>query len=85
MIFPYAIIGMRYHSNIFSAKAGTPFISISYEQKMAGFMNKMNLEKYCICTAGRALQCGGKGTGAGRIFLYNHIGKDERKRSNRVV
>lgn len=44
----YAIIGMRYHSNIFSAKAGTPFISISYEQKMAGFINKMNLEKYCI-------------------------------------
>ena len=44
----YAVIGMRYHSNIFSAKAGTPFISISYEQKMAGFMNKMNLEKYCI-------------------------------------
>ena len=23
--------------------------------------------------------------GSGRIFLYNHIGKDERKRSNRVV
>ena len=44
----YAVIGMRYHSNIFSAKMGTPFISISYEQKMQGFMNKINLEKYCI-------------------------------------
>ena len=44
----YAVIGMRYHSNIFSAKMGTPFISISYEQKMSGFMKKMNLMKYCI-------------------------------------
>lgn len=44
----YAVIGMRYHSNIFSAKMGTPFISVSYEQKMLGFMEKMNLEQYCI-------------------------------------
>ncbi|SCH91099.1 colanic acid biosynthesis protein [uncultured Blautia sp.] len=44
----YAIIGMRYHSNIFSAKMGTPFISIAYEQKMTGFMKKANLEKYCL-------------------------------------
>lgn len=44
----YAVIGMRYHSNIFSAKMGTPFISVSYEQKMKGFMEKLNLEKFCI-------------------------------------
>lgn len=44
----YAVIGMRYHSNIFSAKMGTPFISVSYEQKMKGFMKKMNLDKFCI-------------------------------------
>lgn len=44
----YMVIGMRYHSNIFSAKMGTPFISISYEQKMQGFMKKIGLEKYCI-------------------------------------
>lgn len=44
----YAVIGMRYHSNIFSAKMGTPFISVSYEQKMQGFMEKMNLEQYYI-------------------------------------
>lgn len=43
-----AVIGMRYHSNIFSAKMGTPFISISYEQKMIGFMTKANLMQYCI-------------------------------------
>lgn len=44
----FAVIGMRYHSNIFSAKMGTPFISISYEQKMLGFMEKMELSQYCI-------------------------------------
>lgn len=44
----YAVIGMRYHSNIFSAKMGTPFVSISYEQKMQGFMEKLNLSDYCI-------------------------------------
>ena len=44
----YAVVGMRYHSNIFSAKMGTPFISVSYEQKMQGFMKKMNLSKYCL-------------------------------------
>ena len=44
----YAVIGMRYHSNIFSAKMGTPFISVSYEQKMKGFMKKMKLTEYCI-------------------------------------
>lgn len=44
----YAVVGMRYHSNIFSCKMGTPFVSISYEQKMKGFMEKVNLNDYCI-------------------------------------
>lgn len=44
----YAVIGMRYHSNIFSAKMGTPFISVSYEQKMSGFMDISGLSDYCI-------------------------------------
>lgn len=44
----YAVVGMRYHSNIFSAKMGTPFVSISYEQKMEGFMKKAGLQNYCI-------------------------------------
>lgn len=44
----YAVVGMRYHSNIFSAKMGTPFVSISYEEKMKGFMQKLGLEQYCI-------------------------------------
>ena len=44
----YAVIGMRYHSNIFAAKMGTPFISISYEQKMKGFINKIDYNDYCL-------------------------------------
>ncbi|MCL6589058.1 MAG: Coenzyme F420 hydrogenase/dehydrogenase, beta subunit C-terminal domain [Firmicutes bacterium] len=44
----HAVIGMRYHSNIFAAKMGTPFISISYEQKMRGFMDKVGLGEYCL-------------------------------------
>lgn len=44
----YSIIGMRYHSNIFAAKMATPFISISYEQKMQGFMEKIDMMEYCI-------------------------------------
>lgn len=44
----HAVVGMRYHSNIFSAKMGTPFVSISYEQKMKGFMQSINMEDYCI-------------------------------------
>ena len=44
----YGVVGMRYHSNIFSAKMGIPFVSISYEQKMKGFMQLMKLDNYCI-------------------------------------
>ena len=44
----YAVVGMRYHSNIFSAKEGTPFMSISYEPKMRGFMEKSELEDFYI-------------------------------------
>ena len=43
-----AVVGMRYHSNIFSAKMGTPFVSVSYEQKMQGFMKKGGLLEYCL-------------------------------------
>lgn len=44
----YAVVGMRYHSNIFSAKMSTPFVSVSYEQKMEGFMDSLGLNNYCI-------------------------------------
>lgn len=44
----YAVVGMRYHSNIFSAKMGTPFVSVAYEQKMQGFMEKVGLAEYCL-------------------------------------
>lgn len=42
------VFGMRYHSNIFSAKMGTPFVSISYEQKMKGFMELTKLSDLCL-------------------------------------
>lgn len=44
----YAVVGMRYHSNIFSAKMKTPFVSVSYEQKMQGFMEMNGLSEYMI-------------------------------------
>lgn len=44
----FAVVGMRYHSNIFSAKMGVPFVSVAYEQKMKGFMEKTGFEEYCI-------------------------------------
>lgn len=44
----YAVVGMRYHSNIFSAKMGIPFVSVSYEQKMKGFMQSIGMSEYCI-------------------------------------
>lgn len=44
----YAVIGMRYHSNIFAAKAGIPFIAVAYEEKMAGFMEDWHLQRYML-------------------------------------
>ncbi len=44
----YAVVGMRYHSNIFAAKVATPFLAISYEEKMMGFMEGYGLQDYCV-------------------------------------
>lgn len=44
----HSIIGMRYHSNIFAAKGGIPFLSICYEHKMKGFMDKLGLSEFTI-------------------------------------
>jgi len=44
----YAVIGMRYHSNIFAAKMGTPFLAVVYEEKMEGFLELANLKEYSI-------------------------------------
>lgn len=44
----FAIVGMRYHSNIFSAKMGVPFVAIGYEEKMYGFMERFNLSNYLV-------------------------------------
>lgn len=42
----YAVIGMRYHSNIFAAKMGIPFIAVVYEEKMEGFLELAKLSDY---------------------------------------
>lgn len=39
---------MRYHSNIFAAKVGTPFIPVVYEEKMEGFIEIAGLQDYAI-------------------------------------
>lgn len=44
----HMVIGLRYHSNIFSAKMKTPFISVSYEQKMRGFAQMVGMDNYCM-------------------------------------
>lgn len=44
----YSVIGMRYHSNIFAAKGGVPFLAIAYEEKMQGFMEDWKMEKWSI-------------------------------------
>lgn len=44
----YALIGMRYHSNIFAAKMGTPFIPVIYEEKMEGFIEAADLTEYAV-------------------------------------
>lgn len=44
----YAIVGMRYHSNIFAAKMGVPFIAVSYEDKMKSFMERWGYRDYMV-------------------------------------
>jgi colanic acid/amylovoran biosynthesis protein len=44
----FCFIGMRYRSNIFAAKQRIPFISIYYEHKMKGFMDKLGLTELTI-------------------------------------
>lgn len=44
----YAVVGMRYHSNIFAAKMGIPFLAIPYEEKMQGFLQQWGLNQYSL-------------------------------------
>ena len=44
----YALIGMRYHSNIFAAKTGIPFIPICYEEKMTGFLKMYHFDQWAV-------------------------------------
>lgn len=42
----YAVVGIRYHCNIFAAKMRVPMIPIVYEQKMAGFLKDSGIEDW---------------------------------------
>ena len=44
----YTVIGMRYHSNIFAAKMGVPFLPVIYEEKMESFVKEADLERYAV-------------------------------------
>lgn len=53
----YAVVGMRYHSNIFAAKMGIPFIPIIYEEKMRGFVESIGWESFSIEISGLDANC----------------------------
>lgn len=42
------LLGMRMHSNILSALAGTPFVAIAYEHKTTGISQDLGVKEYCI-------------------------------------
>lgn len=44
----YLVVGMRYHSNIFSAKMGVPFLPVIYEEKMESFVREAGLLNYAV-------------------------------------
>lgn len=44
----YLVVGMRYHSNIFSAKMGVPFLPVIYEEKMESFVREAGLLQYAV-------------------------------------
>lgn len=44
----YGVVGMRYHSNIFAAKMGIPFIPVSYEEKMDGFVEEAKWQRFAV-------------------------------------
>lgn len=41
------VIGSRYHSIVFAINQGVPCIALSYEHKMKGLMESLNLQKFC--------------------------------------
>jgi colanic acid/amylovoran biosynthesis protein len=42
------MIATRYHSQIFASKGCVPSVCISYEHKSRGFMESLDLERFCI-------------------------------------
>lgn len=44
----YMVVGFRYHSNIFAAIAGIPFLPVVYEEKMESFVEEAGLSRYAL-------------------------------------
>lgn len=44
----HSMIGMRYHSNIFAAKGGVPFLPVCYEHKMNGFVTALGFSDLIV-------------------------------------
>lgn len=42
------MVGMRYHSNIFAAKMGVPFLPVVYEEKMEYFIKDTCIDRYKV-------------------------------------
>lgn len=44
----HMLLGMRMHSNILAALAGTPFTAVAYEHKTTGISETLGVKDYCI-------------------------------------
>lgn len=42
------VIGGRYHSVVFAINQGVPVIALSYEHKIVGLMETLNLQEFCV-------------------------------------
>lgn len=42
------VLGARYHSIVFAINQGVPFIALSYEHKIAGLLETLNISENCV-------------------------------------
>ncbi|NPV53455.1 MAG: polysaccharide pyruvyl transferase CsaB [Firmicutes bacterium] len=66
------LVGMRFHSLVFAALVGTPFVAISYDQKVDSFLSLLGEEKAGdveninkMCLVDRTMEILMRGTGRG--------------------
>lgn len=44
----YFVVSMRLHGNVFAARAGVPFLSLSYNEKNLGFLEMMSMPEFSL-------------------------------------